>query len=93
MPNIKSAIKRVNVNAKKNAENRMIKSQINTVTRKFEDAVNNKDKELATKLYSEVVSTLDKAVSKKVIHNITFALLRSHRQTFFCPTWAYYLPF
>ena len=42
MPNIKSAIKRVNVNAKKNAENRMIKSQINTVTRKLEDAVDNK---------------------------------------------------
>ena len=71
MPNIKSAIKRVNVNAKKNAENRMVKSQINTVTRKFEDAVNNKDKELATKLYSEVVSTLDKAVSKNVIHKNT----------------------
>lgn len=71
MPNIKSAIKRVNVNAKKNAENRMVKSQINTVTRKFEDAVNKKDKELATKLYSEVVSTLDKAVSKNVIHKNT----------------------
>ena len=71
MPNIKSAIKRVNVNAKKNAENRMIKSQINTVTRKFDDAVSKKDKELATKLYSEVVSTLDKAVSKNVIHKNT----------------------
>lgn len=71
MPNIKSAIKRVNVNAKKNAENKMVKSQINTVTRKFEDAVNKKDKELATKLYSEVVSTLDKAVSKNVIHKNT----------------------
>ncbi len=71
MPNIKSAIKRVNVNAKKNAENRMVKSQINTVTRKFEDAVSKKDKELATKLYSEVVSTLDKAVSKNVIHKNT----------------------
>lgn len=71
MPNIKSAIKRVNVNAKKNAENRIVKSQINTVTRKFEDAVNKKDKELATKLYSEVVSTLDKAVSKNVIHKNT----------------------
>ena len=71
MPNIKSAIKRVNVNAQKNAETRMIKSQINTVTRKFEDAVSKKDKELATKLYSEVVSTLDKAVSKNVIHKNT----------------------
>lgn len=81
MPNIKSAIKRVNVNAKKNAENRMVKSQINTVTRKFEDAVSKKDKELATKLYSEVVSTLDKAVSKNVIHKNTASRCASRLAT------------
>lgn len=71
MPNIKSAIKRVKVNTKKNAENRSVKSQINTAVRKLEDAIAKNDKELATKLYSEVVSTLDKAVSKNVIHKNT----------------------
>lgn len=71
MPNIKSAIKRVKVNTKKNAENRSVKSQINTTVRKLEDAIAKNDKELATKLYSEVVSTLDKAVSKNVIHKNT----------------------
>ena len=71
MPNIKSAKKRVKVNTKKNAENRSVKSQINTAVRKLEDAIAKNDKELATKLYSEVVSTLDKAVSKNVIHKNT----------------------
>ena len=71
MPNIKSAKKRVKVNTKRNAENRSVKSQINTATRKLEDAVKNNDKELASTLYSEVVSTLDKAVSKHVIHKNT----------------------
>ena len=71
MPNIKSAIKRVNVNQKKNAENRAVKSQINTVVRKFKAAVEQGDKEVATKLFSEVVSTLDSAASKKVIHKNT----------------------
>ena len=73
MPNIKSAIKRVNVNNKKNAQNRAVKSQINTAVRKFKDAVEKKDKEVATKLYSEVTSILYSAVSKKVIHKNTAA--------------------
>ena len=68
MPNIKSAIKRVNINKKKNLENKIAKSQINTAVRKFEDAINAKDVELATKLYAEAVSVIDSAASKKVIH-------------------------
>ncbi len=71
MPNIKSAKKRVKVSTKRNAENRSVKSQINTMTRKLEDAAKKKDKELASSLYSEVVSALDKAVSKHVIHKNT----------------------
>lgn len=71
MPNIKSAIKRVNVNEKKNAENRAVKSQINTAVRKYKNAIDAKDVENATKLFSEVVSVLDSAASKKVIHKNT----------------------
>ena len=71
MPNIKSAIKRVKVNEKKNAQNRAVKSQINTAVRKFKDAVQNSDKELASKLYDEVASIVDSAASKKVIHKNT----------------------
>ncbi|MBO5884399.1 MAG: 30S ribosomal protein S20 [Clostridia bacterium] len=71
MANIKSAKKRVNVNNKKNAENRAVKSQIKTVTKKFEAAVAQKEVESAQALLSQAVSTLDSAVSKKVIHKNT----------------------
>ena len=68
MPNIKSAIKRVKVNEKKNAENRMIKSEINTYIRKYKNAIAEKNVDEATSLLSEVVSRLDAAASKNVIH-------------------------
>ena len=57
MPNIKSAIKRVSVNEKKNAENRMIKSELNTYVRKYKTAIAEKNVEEATKLLSEVSIT------------------------------------
>lgn len=68
MPNIKSAIKRVKVNEKKNAENKMIKSEINTYIRKYKNAIAEKNVDEATRLLSEVVSRLDAAASKNVIH-------------------------
>ena len=71
MPNIKSAIKRVSVNEKKNGENRMIKSEINTYVRKYKIAVAEKNVEEASRLLSEVVSCLDAAASKNVIHKNT----------------------
>ena len=71
MPNIKSAIKRVKVNEKKNAQNRAMKSQINTAVKKFKLAVDKKDLEEATKLYNELASLVDSAASKKVIHKNT----------------------
>ena len=43
MPNIKSAIKRVNVIEKKTLRNNMIKSAYKTAIRRFEEAVENKN--------------------------------------------------
>ena len=40
MPNIKSAIKRVKVNEKKNLRNRMIKSAMKTQIKKYDTAIN-----------------------------------------------------
>ncbi len=77
MPNIKSAIKRVNVNKKKNLGNKSVKSQINTAVKKFEEAVAQKDAESATKLYAEAVSVIDSAASKKVIHKNTASRKKS----------------
>ena len=68
MPNIKSAIKRVTVNEKKNLENRMIKSKISTTVKKFKNKAKNNNLEVAEKLLSEVFSLLDTAAKDNVIH-------------------------
>ncbi|MCI6542302.1 MAG: 30S ribosomal protein S20 [Firmicutes bacterium] len=68
MPNIKSAIKRVSVNEKKNLENRMIKSKISTTVKKFTNETKNNNFEVAEKLLSEVFSLLDTAAKDNVIH-------------------------
>lgn len=68
MPNIKSAIKRVDVNAKKNAQNKSVKSKLATYTKKFKNAVVEKDLETADKLFKELVSLLDSAANQNVIH-------------------------
>ncbi len=67
MPNIKSAIKRVKVNAKKNLRNRMVKSSVKTTLKKFDAAVASDPKQ-ATALLDASFSALDKAAAKGVIH-------------------------
>ena len=62
MPNIKSAMKRVKVNAKKNLRNRMVKSSVKTTLKKFDAAVASEPQQAA------VLSALDKAVAKGVLH-------------------------
>ena len=66
MPNIKSAMKRVKVNQKKNLRNRMIKSAMKTQIKKFDTAVaaNNAD----AKLLSVTQGAVDRAAAKGVIH-------------------------
>ncbi|NLG25401.1 MAG: 30S ribosomal protein S20 [Clostridiales bacterium] len=66
MPNIKSAIKRVRVNQKKNLRNRMIKSAMRTSVKKLETAVAAGNADQA--LLSATVSAIDKAAAKGVIH-------------------------
>ena len=68
MPNIKSAKKRVLVIEKKTMRNKAIKSALKTQVKKFLNAVEAGDKELATKLFPETVSAIDAAASKGVIH-------------------------
>ena len=68
MANIKSAIKRVGVTEKQNLNNRMVKSQIKTSIRRFEDALKAEDAAAADTAYLAAVSTVDSAVGKGVIH-------------------------
>lgn len=68
MPNIKSAIKRVDVTSKKTLENKMIKSEIATMSKKLKALVANGEIESAKALLPEVVSLIDSAQSKGTLH-------------------------
>ncbi len=67
MPNIKSAMKRVEIGEKNNLRNRSIKSGIKSVTKKLDAAVDAKSADAAA-IMREAASTVDKAASKGVIH-------------------------
>ena len=73
MPNIKSAIKRVNVIEKKTLRNNMIKSAYKTAIRRFEEALANNNVEEATKLFSVATKKIDQACTKGVIVKNTAA--------------------
>lgn len=68
MPNIKSAKKRVKVNAAKNDQNKIIKSIMKTSIRKVKIAVEAGDKALATELYNQAAASIDKAAQANIIH-------------------------
>lgn len=78
MPNIKSAIKRVSVIEKKTLRNNMIKSGYRTAVKKFEQAVEAKNLEEATKLFSEATKKVDQACTKGVIVKNTAARKKSN---------------
>ena len=77
MPNIKSAIKRVNVIETKTLRNNMIKSEYRTAVKKFEAAVEAGNAEEAEKLYREATKQVDMACSKGVIVKNTAARKKS----------------
>ena len=66
LPNIKSAIKRVEVTKKKNLRNRMVKSAMKTTVKKYEAAVAAGTAD--AKALSVVSSAIDKAATKGVMH-------------------------
>ena len=78
MPNIKSAIKRVSVIEKKTLRNNMIKSEYKTAIRRFEEALENKNIEEATKLFSVATRKIDQACTKGVIVKNTAARKKSN---------------
>ena len=68
MANIKSAKKRILVNQTKALRNQMIKSQLKTVLRKFNAAVESGDKTAASELYRLAVKKVDQAVAHGILH-------------------------
>lgn len=78
MPNIKSAIKRVDVIEKKTLRNNMVKSEYKTAVKKFEAAVLEGNKENSEALLREAVKKIDSACSKGVIKKNTASRKKSN---------------
>lgn len=68
MPNIKSAKKRVLVTKTKALKNKMIRTQVKTVIKKFDLAVASGDKQAASEAYRLAVKKVDQAVAHGVMH-------------------------
>ena len=78
MPNIKSAIKRVNIIEKKTMRNNMIKSGYRTAVKKFEQAIEAGNIEEAKSLFSAATKKIDQACTKGVIVKNTAARKKSN---------------
>ena len=72
MPNIKSAKKRVLVNAKKANINKSEKSEVKTYIKNFNLLLDNGNLEEAEKVLSKTVSVIDKAVTKGIFTKIIY---------------------
>ena len=71
MANIKSAEKRIKVIAKKTANNKANRSELKTVIKKFNEAVDSGDKVLAQEKYKAAEKALDQSASKGILHKST----------------------
>ena len=77
MPNITSAKKRVLVIEKKTLENKMLRTKMRNAVRKFNDAIDTLKLEEAEKMLPSLMSVIDEAASKGVIHKNTAANKKS----------------
>ena len=77
MPNIKSAKKRVIVTKTKTLQNKSFRSAVKTAVKKYEAALAEGNKELASKTYLDAVSMIDRAVVKGIIHKNNAARKKS----------------
>lgn len=68
MPNIKSAKKRVLVNATKAAQNKAQRSELKTNLKKFDAAVADGNRSEADSAYKVAVKAVDQAVAKGLVH-------------------------
>ncbi len=68
MANIKSQIKRNKQNEKAHERNKAVKTSLKSAVRKFREAAEAGDKDVAVKAGQDAARKLDKAASKGVIH-------------------------
>ncbi len=79
MPNIKSAKKRVRTTETRTLRNKMYRSEMKTVIKKFEMAVESGDKAAAQAAYLAAVKKVDQASARGILHKNT----ASHRKSKF----------
>ena len=78
MPNIKSAKKRVTIAEQNNLTNRSVKSEISTYIKKFKKAIADKEIAESEELYKKVVSLLDSAARRNIIHQNSADRKKAH---------------
>ncbi len=78
MPTSLSAKKRHRQSLKRYARNREMKSKVKTKTRRFTEAMENKDNDATYPRLIEAIRTIDKAASKGVIHKNKAARKKSY---------------
>ena len=67
MPNIKSAKKRVKVTETKTLQNKMFRSSMKTMIKKYDAALTSGDKDAAAAAYRAAVKKIDQAAAKGII--------------------------
>ena len=77
MANIKSAKKRIKVIQAKTLRNQMFRSQMRTVVKKYNAALEAGDKELAAAAYRLAVKKIDQAVAHGILHKNNAARKKS----------------
>lgn len=82
MPNIKSAVKRVKVNAAKKMRNRIKKSELKTTLRDFREALEAKSPD-TPELLRKAIKKVDQAAAKKLIHKNAASRKKSRLQKAF----------
>lgn len=77
MPNIKSAIKRVEIARKRTAKNASARSAIKTAIKKFDAAATSDSAENIQTTYTKAISLLDRAAQNGLIHRNAVARRKS----------------
>jgi len=77
MPNIKSAEKRVRIGKIREARNKANRTRLKTTLKRFDAAVTGGSKEEAAGAYKLAVKTVDKAVTKGLLHKNNAARKKS----------------
>ncbi|WP_227767551.1 30S ribosomal protein S20 [Zhaonella formicivorans] len=83
MPNIKSAKKRVEITRQRTLRNAALKSNLKTAIKRFEEAAAGGDLDKAKDTLVRAIRTIDKAVTKGLIHKNKAARKKSRLQKLF----------